>query len=356
MMVVDAPIISVSPAPPAVPVSADEFVPELVDFRASPVRCADEVVPFARRIIPFVAPLGQFPGRPSGAPDPITLRFRIDETGRPLSITRQASIERSGRYLDTSDLEPSLAASRFDPKRRDACEITYQPVVTPLGAAGPDLLFSAFDSPLVRPILPRVYARFAPAGSDCALASLRPRLLAFPDLDRFQGRPERHGALFSFDVLADGRTANVRLLRSYEAESARDVRWAVEQTRYVPNKPARGCVIGFTVGAAQPEGEQLRPGDASAPVATCPHLPLPVRRIEPGPFPPAFAWRNVEGYAVVRYDVATWGAVGNVRVETSEPAELFGQRAAAAVRALSFPPSAGGKKDCTTRILFRLGD
>jgi TonB family protein len=71
-------------------------------------------------------------------------------------------------------------------------------------------------------------------------------------------------------------------------------------------------------------------------------------------FPPEFERRGIEGWAVVRFDIAPWGGVGNVAVVAAEPAAAFGQQAVQIVGAARKAPSARGYTGCMARVLFKL--
>ena len=71
-------------------------------------------------------------------------------------------------------------------------------------------------------------------------------------------------------------------------------------------------------------------------------------------FPEPFRRRPFEGWAVVRYDVAPWGATGNIEVLASEPAAAFGEQAKRVIASATKAPLSSGMAGCVDRVLFRL--
>jgi outer membrane biosynthesis protein TonB len=70
-------------------------------------------------------------------------------------------------------------------------------------------------------------------------------------------------------------------------------------------------------------------------------------------FPPEFLRRGIEGWAAIRYDLAPWGATGNLAVLAAEPAEAFGAQAMRIVSQARRAPSSG-YSGCVTRVRFVL--
>ena len=89
----------------------------------------------------------------------------------------------------------------------------------------------------------------------------------------------------------------------------------------------------------------LRPADADCEgVGDWTHLGLQT-------FPEPFRKRSIEGWAIVRYDVAPWGAVGNVKVLESQPSEDFGKQATIMLQNAALPPSRG-MTGCVDRVRY----
>jgi TonB family protein len=71
-------------------------------------------------------------------------------------------------------------------------------------------------------------------------------------------------------------------------------------------------------------------------------------------FPENFRRRSIEGWAVIRYDVAPWGQTGNVRVAEAQPAAGFGDAARSIVQLSTRRPSAYGYTGCLELVRFVL--
>lgn len=71
-------------------------------------------------------------------------------------------------------------------------------------------------------------------------------------------------------------------------------------------------------------------------------------------YPRAFSRRGIEGAAVIGYDTAPWGAVGNVSVLGSEPDEAFGDTARNALSNARVVESDSGRRGCVQRVKFKL--
>ncbi|PKP91061.1 MAG: hypothetical protein CVT77_13320 [Alphaproteobacteria bacterium HGW-Alphaproteobacteria-16] len=73
-------------------------------------------------------------------------------------------------------------------------------------------------------------------------------------------------------------------------------------------------------------------------------------------YPAAFRRRAIEGWAIVSFDLAPWGATGNFKVLVSEPADTFGQQAQQNLARAHAYPSSSGAKGCVVKIVFRMPD
>lgn len=281
----------------------------------------------------------------------VTLLFRIDAGGRPLSIrTDGASYVPNG-----DDIAPALAASTFAPGiARTDCRIDYQQQVVPLTKADPADLMAYSLAPTTGP-LPQVgWERISPAGSDC-LRQPRPAALlrAYPDFRKVDGRPgERQWSMSSYDLDRKGRPVAVRTIGG-TGDSTLDsaARKAVAGSRFVDGK-RKGCLYPYWRSALRLAAPPA-PDDAEfGPKPLCPAAAWaqPPRLT----YPPAWNRRRIEGWAVVQFDVAPWGEIGNARVLASEPAEAFGQQAMQLVRSARRPASPTGASGCIERVRFAI--
>jgi TonB family protein len=69
-------------------------------------------------------------------------------------------------------------------------------------------------------------------------------------------------------------------------------------------------------------------------------------------FPAGFVQRRIEGWAIIAYDVAPWGEIGNVRVLRAEPADAFGYQARDIVRNARQGSSPTGRSGCVDLVRF----
>ncbi|MEN2786276.1 TonB family protein [Sphingomonas qilianensis] len=72
-------------------------------------------------------------------------------------------------------------------------------------------------------------------------------------------------------------------------------------------------------------------------------------------YPANYRRRGIEGGAVVSYDVAPWGAVGNLKVVASEPTSDFGEAATAMLAGAARTSSAIGASGCIDRVRHVMG-
>ncbi|RYD43271.1 MAG: TonB family protein [Sphingomonadales bacterium] len=113
-----------------------------------------------------------------------------------------------------------------------------------------------------------------------------------------------------------------------------------------------GCLYPYWRSAGKlpaperPAEEQMRPADAVCPAkvewTTRPN----------NSYPPAYRKRAVEGWAIVSFDTAPWGEVGNVKVLDAQPSADFGSQAMNIIRSGRVTPSAQGASGCVETVKF----
>jgi outer membrane biosynthesis protein TonB len=69
-------------------------------------------------------------------------------------------------------------------------------------------------------------------------------------------------------------------------------------------------------------------------------------------FPQGFQERSIEGWAIIGYDIAPWGATGNVRVLAAEPTDMFGEEARSIVTGARQAASQAGRSGCVDIVRF----
>lgn len=289
-----------------------------------------------------------------GPPQAVSYRFRIDDTGRPLSIARDGS----SHLPQTDDIGPALASTRFAAgATREDCEIIYTARRTPLEAAPVEDLISYWLNPIAGSVPGKVWNRIRPAGATCG-DEPRPQPLTqvFPDFPTLSSTPGiRDWSMVAYDQDASGRPINVRIAYGTRNEALdKAAVTAMTASRY-SGGARTGCLYpyrrraGKMAAPALPDPEPLRPAGSNCPTeenwATRPALiyPEPYRR------------RSIEGSAIVAFDVAPWGETGNLRVLASEPSDDFGRQAMNLIRNAKKAPSASGYVGCIDRFHFVMG-
>jgi hypothetical protein len=287
-------------------------------------------------------------------PSSVTFRFRIDASGRPLSIAADGPT----RPPFGDDLAPALAASRFaaGSDRRD-CSVTFTSRVTATAETTVEDLVAYTMAPTTGPLPPEGWARIYPAAATCNDAPRpAPLVQAFPDWDKVAGTPgQRDWTMFAFDQDRRGAPRDVAVLTGTgNPELAAAGAAALRRSRYTGGARS-GCRFPFHRAAAilpappAPESASLT---GAEPPAICQgdwaRAPVLV-------YPLAFQRRSIEGWAVIGYDVAPWGDTGNVRVLAAEPAAAFGEQGVNVIRSARRAASSAGATGCVERVMFRMG-
>ena len=284
-------------------------------------------------------------------PSAQTLSFSITAEGRPRSI-RPVPADPS-RFVQNEEVQAALAAHRFAPgQARADCAMTIRLTPRPLAEISREQLAFAYAVDRARPAA--VVRALAREGDDCRDRP-RPAVAVYPSPDA--GRISPGGLAWSvtrWNVGRDGRTSDVETLASSgNAEVDAEARRAVVATTFQPDAPRRGCINAWTrQGETLPDAPEPEPtGD---PLKNC---PAELReRITRGrlTYPAAFQQRGIEGWAIVRYDIASWGETGAIEVLEAQPAAAFGEAARNIIRASRATPGHVAGIRCTDRIIFRL--
>ena len=344
-------------------------------YAAGPVSCSGQVVMPELRVDPV--PDGLVVPSPSPAAEQpslaaASLSFDIAADGRPVSIRRLPPFPPLYGMAMADDVEPALAAWRFAagaPRRH--CSIAVEVRDVPVEQAEAQLLYlylSTRGSNLFRYAPSEVYdsalARIRPVGATCPRQP-GARIWVWPDFDKIAAPA---GTIawdyFGFDVDSRGKALRLRLLGS-SGNADLDRRAVAALRQSVFTRPATGCTYNFFRGPATrtpppPGPESMAAYRAEA--ATCDRPPAPApasseggwSQMAPLEFPENFARRGLQGWAVVRYDVAPWGQTGNVRVVESQPASGFGEAAKSIVQRSTRKPGPYGYTNCLETIRFKL--
>lgn len=341
-----AAFLHIPPPPPPPGRSADR---PLLSWSAGPISCDDGAV----TALALEQPTGALLWSDGETRAPVTLRFTIDPSGRPVSI-HHAKPE-SGP--PSTDFAPALAASRFPagaPQR--GCAVTYTPTILPVTEAPVADLIAYTLAPDNGPMPQAGWDRIRLPGTCLDSPRPAPLLRALPDFSRIPATPgARDWAMVRYDTGAGGRPRRARVSFSTGnvALGAAAVK-AIVDSRFTGGART-GCQYPFRLRAGllvAPEMPAAMRAANDGP--NCPHRPgftTPPRLI----FPEAYRRRMIEGWAVVRYDVASWGEIGNLSVVAAEPSDDFGAQAMTVMRSAALPVSERGLIGCVDRVRFVMG-
>jgi len=344
-------VVSVPSAAPIAPsASGNPAGQQLVRWQPGTATCAGGVVQTVQA--PDPAMTATYGWRGAAARNTATFRFRIVADGRPLGIERAAK-----DYVpDSQDLAPALAATRFSPGAQSGCSITFTTERTDFAdAAVSDVLaFTVFPTGTV----PReAWQRVQPAASTCFNPAPAVLLRAFPDFKKLPSQAgRREWSMTEFDTNPAGKPVNVRTVGG-SGSTALDAaaRGAVARSRF-ERGARRGCRYPYWQGGSILAAPVMPSEDAFRPAgATCPKT-LPYDRQPRLVYPQPYLRRRIEGWAIVAFDVAPWGATGNLRVLAAEPTAEFGDAALNVLRTATKRPSNTGYVGCVDRVRFRIGD
>jgi outer membrane biosynthesis protein TonB len=340
------------PVPPPIVLSPPAVTGNSVLSQWAPdaITCGEEHLPIAT-IAPIKPELG-WPVQPQNMDmmGRASLDFAIDAGGRPVDIVRSPA---SGYAAYNSDLAPALAVSRFPAgQARDACHVSFALKQTPLAYAAPADLMAASIYPQMQ-MSREMVDRMKPAGSTCFKDSLAPLMRAFPDFTKMKpmaGRP--NWSMVQFDIDDSGKPIAVKTVAgSGNPELDAASRTAVAQSRFSGGRRS-GCLYPYRQNAA-PAAPPAMPEKAALAVegATCPTnnewATKPTLT-----FPANYRRRAVEGWAIIGFDVAPWGATGNIRVLRAEPSAEFGDAGAGVIRGAVMAKSERGYVGCVERVLY----
>jgi TonB family protein len=343
--------------PPTAPGPMAEYKPQLVDVVPGQVKCGDEIV----APVAIERPFPVLTNGPVGAPAPaVAFAFRIDETGRPLGIAQERDPAITGLrlYYNIGDVAPAFAASRFQAgKARRDCRISFEPHLYPVTAVPAWLAHRYFVAPHTRqPADQELFRAMHAPNTNCIMEGTpKVRSRAFPDFEKIpQARATWAYAMTTFDIDAAGKPVNVRIASS-DGNATLD-RVSIEasrQSRYAP-EARHGCTYPYfrmpvepLEAPKPPERASFIPADAKCNMAEGKWAFMP-----PLTFPGGFLNRHIEGWALIGYDVAPWGATGNLHVLAAEPAAAFGDQAMNIVRSARQEAAQTGMTGCVTLVRF----
>ena len=285
--------------------------------------------------------------------------FTITKTGRTRAIEKPI-LTRARAALRESDVAPALATWKFAPTKSERkCILNVKITAKPLDTAAPSDIYRSWalrstSNARLRKLL---FNKIVPANSNCYKIRRTTLLKQHrPDYQAIKG--ERSFSVYSYDIGKNGRTKNIKILESDSNKKFDDaVRSAVSKNVYSrQSNPARnGCVGYFSKGVEQFTVTPDAPENNTVQNAkTCTLSNAKWKTIGKKIFPKNFAYRGVNGWAYLRFDVAPWGQISNIRVVNAEPSSKFGDAAKRILRTARLPKSDRGHTGCVKRIDYKL--
>lgn len=350
---------SVPIAPPAPPILSPAIASQqaLFDFAPGRVTC-DGGSPVAVSLITPTPSAGLIPtGRTVG---PYEFTFSIAADGRVYRIALAPSGPR-GWYIDTPDLQPALAASRFAPGSPQAsCRIRYDVVTQPIVTAPVGVIHRYLFLPHPTVSFEReISRRSVNPNGDCFTGKFpTPLLQGNADLDAIPPTPGAVSmTVVGFDIDRSGKPRNIATVTSNgDARLDAALRAATAKSRFKKGASRIGCYRPFSRRSPPPVPAPESPELAGFVRSNsgCPPEHAKWAYLPKLNYPDGFRRRGIEGWAVVRYDVAPWGQVANVSVVTSEPAAAFGEQARQIISSARRAPSDTGASGCVERVRFKM--
>ena len=344
------PVLSVPPPPPPVGTIFGDQRPsqrQILSWNPGEVRC-DGVAVGGTALRPAVEIVFSDPQWTKA----VSYRFAIDAAGRTRSIDRGTN----EFFPFGQDIGPALAASRFAAgAKRENCTISYTPKFEPLASAPIADLVAYSIFPAGQKLPQEGWDRIGTVGNCRDKPRPAALLSGHPEFLKLKASPgARDWSLVGYDTDASGRPINVRIAHGTgndELDAA-----AIEAIRVsrFTGGARTGCLYPYWRSAGKlaapekPAEEQMRPANAVCP-AKIDWAVRPTTR-----YPPAYRKRAVEGWAIVAFDTAPWGEVGNVKILEAQPSAEFGQQAMGIVRSGRVAPSAQGASGCIETVKFMM--
>lgn len=258
------------------------------------------------------------------------LAFSVAADGRTLDIR---SVE--GATAASDRLQASLAAWRFPPHARKDCRLIVRWRTVSVEQADTSDLLTYFAVTRDRGALRDAVAkRLGGPNSDCddRFGGRRPAVMAYPDFEKGRRPPPggRSWTVVRWNIDAEGRNTDIATLGSSgDVDLDAEARRTMADSRMRPGPARTGCVYNFYRTGETLEAPPMPPEDQRPdPLQQCPASVA--ERFKPQSnlvFPTAFRDRPIEGWALIRFDVAPWGQIGNAAVVEAQPATAFGTQA-----------------------------
>jgi len=333
--------------------------PSVVACQGGEARLVESAPIHARIWQPWVPPVmagvtQQIPPPPS-PPTSDIYTFSIDAEGAVIDLTRPSA----PTQWPGDEQAAALAKWRFAPGApARGCRLDLAPTTVALSEASPARLFEMIA--LQGSQAPSAVREALSKLGDCQKQPVRrPQIVVYPDLRAFDNTstsPAWAGIQYGID--ANGAVRDVTIVaRGGEAAFADTAAASVTESRFLSGSPRTACYAVFSASAratpARPRPElkaYKRPGDSCEVTREALYIP------EAKMYPPAYAARKVTGWAILRFDVAPWGAVGNIEVLASQPSDAFGAAARNLVASARPNPPASGYRGCLVPVTYAIPD
>lgn len=287
---------------------------------------------------------------PRNSEEPVSLAFDLDAEGRPFNIRNMAE---KPVPPPARDLMPSLRASRFavDAPLQD-CRISYALQSQSIAQAPLETIARLGVAQKLR-ITTDAWNRITTG--DCRKSPrLAPLSRSYPDfrkLTRRQGA--RQWVYVTYDIDADGVPVNLAVpVTSGYGELDAEARAAVAAGRYAGG-PRTGCVQAWWTGSGKIPAPPIPPKSESRGNQAC-EIKDRWEREPRLTFPAPYLQRAIEGWAILRFDVAPWGDIGAIEVLAAQPSAEFGEAAVNVIKRARYKPQEGGLSGCVDRVFFRV--
>lgn len=328
--------------------------PHLIYSGEALATCAGE--PVVQESGPPFIPIGGgdlMPSASHGEAVSAILTFAIGPDGRPRDIRSPEDGRQLKQAADDRN-QATLAAWGFPRSTRSDCRlaITYHPVR--VETASLEALAAYFGANRqTGPLRDAVERELAGAAASCERPP-RPLSYSVPDFNAPGKRPGlQDWSVVRWSVDSEGRPHEVQILASSGAAAFDEqVREAARRVRRAPDQPVRGCVYNWYRRGATVPAPPMPPPPAD-PDQVCPASIIASWRPRVSPGPEAFLERGIEGWALVRFDIAPWGEVGKVELVEAQPAGAFGEAAVDMVRR-SWAGRGEGAVGCLQPVEFRI--
>jgi len=291
----------------------------------------------------------------------VVLRFAITPSGRTVSVARAALLDARVHPI-TPMLMARLAATTFARgSPQPFCRVTYRLHQTAVADALIDLAINAVNETTQGRARDAVFARIFPNyGGSCASTEPKAVMISvsqIAEINRNTPVPDRYAV--QYDVDGAGRARNIRMvIAPTDHRIAAEVVRSYQASRYVL-VPLKNCMFVQWWTRKQPlpaperEISLLKP----SPTASCPRQVQRLLLIPDAPFPAEARYHSIEGWAVVRFDIAADGRAVNAVAIGAQPMASFGDAAVDLIEQSRLRQATGvAMQGCVAPVVYSLSN